>query len=223
MPDFDFSDYLNERFTASQITPHQMDFILAKGWRHFGTEFFRYNFGFYENEIRRVFPLRIRTANFILSKSQHRILRKNADLSVKIQPIFIDREKEKMFDSHKKRFSHGTPETIFDFLSREPAEIPCEALEIGVYRAEKLLAASFFDVGETSVSSIYGMFDPQEHSRSLGIFTMLLEIEFARKHGKAFYYQGYCYEGNSFYDYKKRFSALESYDWHGNWTDFSAQ
>jgi hypothetical protein len=39
---------------------------------------------------------------------------------------------------------------------------------------------------------------------------MLLTIEYALKNDKIFYYPGYAYEGNSFYDYKKRFSALET-------------
>ena len=46
---------------------------------------------------------------------------------------------------------------------------------------------------------------------------MLKEIQFAIETGKKFYYQGYSYEGNSFYDYKKRFRGSEAFDWTGNW------
>jgi arginine-tRNA-protein transferase len=66
------------------------------------------------------------------------------------------------------------------------------------------------------------MFEPSAARRSLGIFTMLLEIEYARTGAKQLYYQGYAYEGNSFYDYKKRFGSLESFDWRGNWHSFDA-
>ena len=55
-------------------------------------------------------------------------------------------------------------------------------------------------------------------ARSLGLFTMLKEVEFAASRGKKFYYHGYAYEGESYYDYKKRFSGLESYDWITRWT-----
>ena len=137
-----------------------------------------------------------------------------------IRPIEITEEKEALFEKHKKRFDHGIPNSIFDFLSFSPANIPCEALEVCVYDKKKLLAASFFDVGANSTSGIYAMFAPEENRRSLGILTMLCEIEFSIKHNKTFYYQGYAYEGESFYDYKKRFSAIEKFDWQGNWTDF---
>lgn len=212
----DFS-FINEEFYALRASPRQMDELLADGWRHFGRHFFRYNLGFYENEIRPVLPLRISLSDFTLSKSQRRILRRNQDLQIVIRPIEIDAEKEILFERHKRRFKTGAPDSIYDFLDADAAKTPCEALEICVCDKEKLLAASFFDVGETSVSSIYAIFAPEETSRSLGIFTMLLEIDFAIKSGKNFYYSGYAYAGNSFYDYKKRFSALEKYDWQGNW------
>ena len=174
----------------------------------------------YEDEIRRVIPLRIRLADLSLSKSQRRVLRRNSDLQVVISPIEITPETEALFDRHKQRFKSGVPSSIYEFLSAQPALGPTEGFEIAVRRDGELLAASFFDVGETTISSIYGIFDPEESARGLGIFTMLKEIEFARDQGKTLYYHGYAYEGESFYDYKKRFNALEAFDWDGNWTKF---
>jgi arginine-tRNA-protein transferase len=208
---------INEEFFADAVTPRQIDMLLADGWRHFGTHFFRYNLGIYEDEVRRVIPLRIRLADLTLSKSQRRILRRNADLEVDICPIDITPEVEDLFDRHKQRFKHGVPGSIYEFLSAQPASGPTQGFEIAARREGVLVAASFFDVGETTISSIYGIFDPAASARSLGIFTMLKEIEFAREQGKELYYHGYAYEGESFYDYKKRFNALEAFDWEGNW------
>lgn len=215
--------FINEEFFSSQVSPTQTDSLLAEGWRHFGEHFYRYNLGYYKFEIREVIPLRVRLADFSFSKSQRRVLKKNADLQTIIRPAEVTVEKEDLFERHKERFEHGVPDSLYDFLSYEPASVPCEALEICVYRQKELLSVSFFDVGEESISSVYGMFAPEETSRSLGILTMLLEINFALAGGKKFYYHGYCYEGNSFYDYKKRFRALEKYDWNGSWTDFSEE
>ena len=208
-------DIINEEFYAEKITPDHLDLFLADGWRHFGTHFFRYNLGVYQDEIRRVLPLRIRLNDLKLSKSQRRVLRKNSDLDVSIQSIDITSETHDLFERHKQRFKSGVPRTIYDFLSEDDG--PTEVLEVGIRHDGKLFAASFFDVGNTSISSIYGIFDPTETSRSLGIFTILKEIEYAIENGKEFYYHGYAYEGESFYDYKKRFSGLEQFDWKGEW------
>lgn len=213
--------YINEEFFTSQIVPERLDLFLADGWRHFGEHFFRYNLGWYQNDIRAVIPLRIRLADFTFSKSQRRILSKNQDLQTVIRPIEITSETVSMFERHRRRFAENIPDSIYTFLSLEPANVPCEALEIAVYNQEKLLAKSFFDVGVSSISSIYGIFEPEITDRSLGVLTMLLEIDFATKSGKTFYYHGYAYEGNSFYDYKKRFRNLERFDWRGNWENFS--
>jgi leucyl-tRNA---protein transferase len=215
--------FINEEFYETKVSPQEMDALWASGWRHFGTHFFRYNFGYYEYEIRRVLPLRIRLENFSFSKSQRRVFKRNQDLQIVIRPIEITTEKELLFEFHRQRFKRDAPVSLYDFLSYDAARVPCEALEIAVYREKELLAASFFDIGERAVSSVYAMFSPTETARSLGIFTLLLEIEWARENKKDFLYQGYAYEGNSFYDYKKRFRALERFDWKGNWEDFEGK
>lgn len=85
---------------------------------------------------------------------------------------------------------------------------------------ERLVAVSFFELSSYGLSSIYAMFDPRHADRGLGTLTMLKEIEYASEHRKKFYYHGYAYEGESFYDYKKRLSGLEAFDWKGSWTPF---
>lgn len=211
-------EIINEEFEAAKVTPEQYEFLLADAWRHFGSHFFRYNFGIYEDEIRRVIPLRIRLADLTLSKSQRRVLRRNADLEVSIGPYNVTREIQELFERHKHRFKTGVPNTIYDFVARDAASSPTEILEIAVRENGKLVAASFFDLAEKSVSAIYGCFDPEENTRSLGIFTMLKVMEYATGLGFEFYYHGYAYEGSSFYDYKKKFAAIEAFDWNGNWS-----
>lgn len=213
--------YINEAFQMDEVSPGQLDLLLANAWRHFGTRFFRYSLNLYRDEIRRVIPLRIRLADFQLSKSQRRVLRQNEDLQTVIRPIEITGESQELFHRHKGRFDHGVPDSIYDFVSREPATVPCEGREIAVLDGERLVAVSYFDIGENSTSGIYAIFDPLEERRSLGVFTMLKEIEFAIDTGCEFYYQGYAYEGRSFYDYKKRFAGTQVYDWNGNWDEFT--
>jgi len=215
--------FINEEFHADAVTPAQIDTLLADGWRHFGTRFFRYNLAVYKNEIRRVMPLRIRLADFRTSKSQRRVLRRSADLDVSIGRFDVTPETHEIFERHKRRFKSGVPNSIYDFIARDAESSPTELFEITARNDGKLVAASFFDLAERSVSAIYGCFDPDETARSLGIFTMLKVIEYATELGFEFYYQGYAYEGESFYDYKKQFSAMETFDWIANWTEFTPE
>jgi leucyl-tRNA---protein transferase len=208
---------INEEFTAESVSPEELDAYLANGWRHFGTHFFRYNLAFYDDDIRRVIPLRIRLSEFKLSQSQQRVLRRNQDLVVSVDPVSITTEVEALFDRHKSRFERHQPDNIYTFIADDPKSEPCNTVQQSIRLGGRLLAAGFFDIGGCSVSGIYTSFEPAEKRRSLGIFTILKEIEYAIANGMEFYYQGYCYSGESFYDYKKRFRGTETFDWHGNW------
>jgi arginine-tRNA-protein transferase len=150
-------------------------------------------------------------------------LRRNDDLNVVVRPIEIDDAAEALFHRHKLRFDHNIPDSIFDFLPLNADDSPCETKEIRAYKKDVLIAASYFDLGARTASGVYAIFEPSEASRSLGIFTMLKEIEYAIDDGKEFYYQGYSYEGESFYDYKKRFRGTEMFDWNGYWKAFTTE
>jgi len=200
-----------------------MDELLSRAWRHFGNYFYRYNlsvYDVYQNDIRRVLPLRIRLRDFSLSKSQRRTMRRNADLRCEIRPIKITEESNELFHRHRVRFKHAIPDSIYCFLSSEPATEPTPASELAVYDGERLVAVSYFDEGVTATSGMYAAFDPEITDRRLGIFTMLKEIEYSIETGRSYYYPGFAYEGESFYDYKKRFRALEVFDWQDHWLPY---
>ena len=184
--------FINEAFVAKSVRPDQFDTLLANGWRHFGTQFFRYSLNVYANEIRRVMPLRVRLSDFRLSKSQRRCLKRNEDLRVEIRRIKITDESQALFHIHKQRFTSGVPVSIYEFLSFEPSTVPCMAREVAVYDEDRLVAVSYSDIGDVTMSGIYATFDPAEEARGLGTFTMLKEIEFATQSGCEFYYQGYA-------------------------------
>jgi arginine-tRNA-protein transferase len=221
--------YLNQYVHRSTVTPPQLDHLLASGWRHFGTEFFRYSLVVEGGEIKQVVPLRIRLADFQLSASQRRILARNRDTRLEIRPTAIDRTRIDLFDRHKQRYANNIPDSLDNFLSPEPATVPCRNEELGVYLdqanglGERLIAASFLDLGQQAASAVYAMFEPDQSSRSLGIYLILRGIDYAKERGLKYYYPGYAYREPSFYDYKKRFSALEAYDWQGSWRPYTQE
>ena len=138
-----------------------------------------------------------------------------------IQDCFIDEEKENLFFIHAKRFTENRPDSIFNFLSKDnPATTPCELKEICLYDEKKLVAVSFLDIGEIASSSVYAMFHPEYAKRSLGIYTLLLEIQHSIDQKLEYLYPGYAYRQSSFYDYKKNFQPIEYFDWNGKWLPY---
>lgn len=211
---------LDEYFIRAKVTADQLDWLLAGGWRHFGTYFYRYAVSSHWGGLRHVLPLRVDLERFVPSRSQKRVLAKNRDLRVVIREAFIDDAKEDLFYRHRERFKDNLPDSLYTFLSEEPATVPCTNREICVFDGERLLAVSFLDIGKTSTSAVYAMFDPDESRRSLGIFMMLESIRYSRELGCRYYYPGYAYHEPSIYDYKKNFTGLESMDWNDGWQPF---
>src|SRR5262245_7762470 len=164
--------FIDEYFVRAQVTPEQMDFLWALGWRHFGNYFFRYSASRHWGGVRTVIPLRVDLSKFEPSRSQKRALARNRDLLIVIRDTSIDEVKEGLFYRHRERFKENVPGSIYDFLSEDPAVEPCRNQEICVYGGDRLLAASFLDVGGQSTSAVYAMFEPSESKRSLGVFTM---------------------------------------------------
>ena len=215
----EFPPLIFEDGNLAEAGPALMDALWADGWRHFGARFFRYSLSLAEGgAVQRIMPLRIDLAKFRLSKSHRRILRHNADMTVRIAPATVDECREAMFQRHKTRFTSNIPDTLRDFMPEaDPSVTPCECREIQVWEQDSLIAVSYLDLGREAASSVYAIFEPEAARRSPGIFTLLHEIEFARATGRRFLYLGYATYEPSHYDYKKRFIGVERFDWLGSW------
>jgi arginine-tRNA-protein transferase len=210
---------LDDAFICDSVPAEFMDRLWAAGWRHFGRYFFRYSSQTDEQgAMQTITPLRIDLASCSFTKSQRRVVSKNTDLHHDIVPAALDEDLRAMFQRHKERFTHNIPDSLETFLGPVPATGPCECRMLRVFEGERLIAASFFDMGLTAASSVYGLFEPEFTKRSLGIFTMLLEIQHCRESGLRWLYPGYATHEPSAYDYKKQFRGTEWLDWSkGEW------
>jgi arginyl-tRNA--protein-N-Asp/Glu arginylyltransferase len=207
---------LDDAFICDAVPAEVMDQAWAAGWRHFGRYFFRYSTQqAKEGGMQTITPLRIPLASCTFTKSQRRVLSKNADLRTDIAPATLDGELRALFQRHKQRFTHNIPDTLETFLGPDPAQGPCECRMLRVFDGPQLIAVSFFDLGQQAASSVYAMFEPAHARRSLGIFTMLLEIQHCREAGLRWLYPGYATQEPSVYDYKKQFRGTEFLEWGG--------
>ncbi|HWH76936.1 MAG TPA: hypothetical protein VNT76_06170 [Candidatus Binatus sp.] len=210
----------DEHFLCLRASPGKMDQLWAEGWRHFGIIFARYRTSVHGGKLYSVLPLRVDLARFTLSRSQKRVLAKNRDTRVMLRPSSVDAEKEALFEKHRVRFDENVPTSLFNFLSPNPAQVPCPNLELCVYLGERLLAVTFLDVGGIATSGVYAIFDPAHSKRSLGVLMMLYSIQFSRESSYRYYYPGYAYREPFIYDYKKRLSGLEHLDWQSGWQPY---
>jgi len=216
-------NYIEQYVGMQPLSPRVFDQFCEDGWCYWADLLFRRNMWEWRSTPCRVVVLRIRLDGFEFSKSQRRILRRNADLTVYRRSIRISERHEQLFERHAERFSHNKPSTIYGFFSPWSSIMPCQGMQFDVFDGGKLVAASYFHLGKRSMAGNYGIFDPEVTSRSLGLFTMLKEIELAKHLGLSYYYPGFVYDIPSEFDYKLNFNNLEYFDWWGNWYPMERQ
>lgn len=190
-----------------------------KGWSHSSFEFTRNDSDNYDGRYWRSFRTRYRLKDFVLTKSLRRVLKKNADLKSIIRPCRITPRKQSLYEKHYTRYDEKPYETLFQKY-RHPGRYPTKDMELCIFKNRRLVGCSFFEVSERAIQSNSAIWDIDEPQRSLGILTVLLEMQYAVRKKKEFYYLGHYLKQNPNYQYKLRFPGLEFYDWDNDvWVD----
>ncbi len=218
-------DIIEEQDYEHEFYDLDVDDYWARAWVINDEGFYRSDCDVYNDREYRVYPTRYRLKDFVFSKSLRRVLNKNRDLTTVVREFRPTEGKDDLLTAHRQnRFQSESPRhslrKSYEYLEYSDIGL----METCVFKGEKLIACSIFFVTERSVMSSIGFWDTTEISRSLGILTVLLEIQYALKNGKEFYYLGDLIRQDPNYQYKTRFPALELWDWDNEcWADYKTE
>ena len=168
-------------------------------------------------------PLRVPVEKLELSKSQRRVMRKNSDIQVRAGKPEPTAEKWRLYERYQKEWHDGQqagdPIGFVRFLYQSPVE----TLEFE-YRdaAGQLLGVGLCDVSKKSISSVYFYFDPAQRARSIGTFSALYEMLWAREMHIPYWYGGYWVDGCATMSYKIRFRSCEVLSTDGVWREWQS-
>ena len=157
--------------------------------------------------------VRIVAGEFLPSRSQKRIARRNRDLSRASAPAEATREQFALLRTYlDSRHSGGgmSDMGLFDYVAMVE-ETPVDT-HIVEYRKKDgtLVACALTDRLRDGLSMVYSFFHPGEEARSLGTYMILDHVRSAREAGLPYVYLGYWVRGSDKMDYKIRFSPLEA-------------
>lgn len=170
-----------------------------------------------------VVNIRINLWSHQFKKRHRKLLRKNADrFEVSVGPAVLDAERERLYQLQKPRFKGFIHGTLAEYLSAEHAAGIFNTQELSVRADGQLVAVSYFDLGETAMASLLGLYDPEFADASLGTYTMLKEMEFGQAHGYKWFYPGYVLDRPSPFDYKLKLGEIEYYKSTKRWAKFSS-
>ena len=171
---------------------------------------------------------RIRVADFVPTKGQTRVARRNAQLRRKASSPWATEEQFALFrDYLDSRHAAGgmADMDLFEFAAMveetpvrtrlieytDPAAKPGPRRdELAVDRAG-LRAVCLTDILDDGLSMVYSFFDPDHDKDSLGTHVILDHIAIARELGLPYVYLGYWVPGSQKMGYKAKFAPLEIY------------
>ncbi len=196
-----------------EILPKELDNYLAKGWFRMGQMIFTCHVLCFKDQVYSTVWIRLGLENYTFQKSMRKLLLKNSKrFRTIIREAVFDTEKQKLYEGHKERFEGYIPNTLKESLFGMEEENLYNTYEVCVYENDELIAASFFDIGSDSIASIMGLYNPDYAQYSLGIYTMLCEIQYGIEENKKFYYPGYVVPSYKKFDYKLRVGRMDFYD-----------
>jgi leucyl-tRNA---protein transferase len=178
-----------------------------------GQAVFTCRFVVHEGVLRSAIWTRVDLQDYRFRKSLRRLInRTESSFKVRIGRPDLTSEHERLYMKYRGSLQGDRPADLGALLS---CGLPGEAWDsctVELRDGDRLAAFSIFDLGEESIQSVAGVYDPDYGRMSLGFATMLLEMRFAMRRNLRYYYSGYVMPGEPAMDYKLRTGSVEYYE-----------
>lgn len=212
---------LVQTYFPQRLSPSRYDTFLASGWFRGSVMLYKMDLLCIEDDLYSVVNIRLNLDHFSMSRGQRKKFKKvNDRFRVELGPARVNEEKDRLYQQHKHKFRGFIHSTLEDYLSSGFLHTVFNTQEVCVYDGNRLIAVSFFDVAEKSIASLLGLYDDDYGSFSLGVFTMLKEVDFAQKMGFKWYYPGYILDKESSFSYKLKLGDFEHYNHNKRWVSY---
>jgi arginyl-tRNA--protein-N-Asp/Glu arginylyltransferase len=158
-------------------------------------------------------PARINVAEFKISRSQRRCLKRNELITTHHHPAEFNPQHFALYTRYLQARHGGggmdnpTKESYQNFLLSYWSESQFLEFKDG----DRLIGVAVTDHVDRALSAFYTFFDPDYESHSLGTYGILEQIKLAQSLQLTHLYLGYWIEDCQKMRYKANFSALEGY------------
>ncbi len=198
---------LSLNFAVASLDPALYEALLGYGWRRCGALF-------YKNlcpACSLCVPIRVLAERFKPARVQSRAWARNSDLEVEIGPAG---DSDEDFDLYFRYCSsrHGAEERKRDEFRFFLAFSPLPSVAIRCRLAGRLLSVAWTDILPESLSAVYTAFEPEMPRRSLGVFSILVQIDACRRLSKRFLQLGFQVDGCRKMQYKSLYRPFQTPD-----------
>jgi arginine-tRNA-protein transferase len=196
------------------VTPVLYESLTQQGFRRSGSHLYRPHC----RTCQACIPSRIPVADFTPRRRQRRVAAANADLRVEVVPASFDPRTYDLYARYiaaRHRDGDMYPPSVDQFRSFLLSQW-CDTLFVCSYHGDDLVAAAVTDRLPTGLSAIYTFYAPELESRSLGVFSILQQIDLCRSLDLPHLYLGYWIRDCQKMRYKIDYRPIELFA-NGNW------
>ncbi|PPK88399.1 arginine-tRNA-protein transferase [Neolewinella xylanilytica] len=213
------------------LDPDQLDAFLERGWRPTGQSIYTSDYlRTDDDELHGCLQIRLPLSGFDFKKRHRKLLRRNARRfrAQHAKAGIPDQELRAVNRRYMAEHPDKTREDLEYNVINEAGQQVLNTHVLRIFEGERLVAFSYYDLGQRVVYAKAGIYDPLYASASLGLYTMLLEVERALELGFTHYYPGYYSPTFPAFDYKLRLGSMEYRDistaeWRAHTTDPNTQ
>jgi arginyl-tRNA--protein-N-Asp/Glu arginylyltransferase len=156
-------------------------------------------------------PVRVDVARFVPNRTQRRCLKRNQHLSARFLPLDFKDEHYALYRTYLgSRHAGGGmdrdgPEQYTQFLLSSNVD----SILVEFRDGDTLVMVSVIDQIDDGLSAVYTFFDPANEKMSPGVYSVLWQIELAKRLDLPYLYLGYWIEASRKMAYKKQYPPLE--------------
>lgn len=204
---------ITQRLEPDSLSRAELDNYLARGWYRIGRALITTDYLVSDGELRSAIWTRLDLQRFRFRSSLRKLMHRNGRrFQIKTADLVLDPAHEALYARYREKVGGNRAESLDEVLGGPASRLLFHTREISIWDEGALIAFSWFDLGETSVQSLIGIYDPAYSKHGLGFCTMLLEVAHAAELGMRFHYAGYVLGEPSGMDYKLRVGQLEYLD-----------
>ncbi len=190
--------------------PETYQRLLERGWRRFGRVFFRPACA----ACGECQSLRIDVESFRANRSMRRTRARNRDLRVMLRRSAVSDQHIELYDRYHRDMAErkGWTEkstTMLDYYRTFVEGHEEFGHELIYLDGDRLVAVALIDLLPRAISAVYCFYDPELRARSLGVYSVLRQVELARERGVPYLYLGFWIADNRSMCYKARYRPHE--------------
>ena len=161
---------------------------------------------------RQCLSARVPVANFRPNSSQKKALKNNKDLTTRI--IGLDQIEDHHYQLYEqyirvRHFDGDMYPPSYEQFEKFLLQSCANTSFLELWQDDQLMSVAACDHVDDGLSAVYTFFDPFEPKRSLGVYSILQQIEWVKKLGLDYLYLGYWVPHSHKMTYKAKYTPFE--------------